>query len=153
MHQCRSSVMHCLHRRFRVICIISAPTETPAWLWKSQATSLIATCNARASTKAKKKKKIIIIIIWPDFGRSYTHLSFSKTNEKQGIPYSSTIYLHTFIWHQVFFIVTFLREKKKIYKQNWKETDSDYTTIELGLFNHRRLFTRKRSCFNFVCTS
>ena len=36
-------------------CIISAPTVTPAWLWKSQATSVIATCYARASTKAKKK--------------------------------------------------------------------------------------------------
>ena len=39
---------------FGFFCIISAPTETPAWLWKSQATSLIATCYARASTKAKK---------------------------------------------------------------------------------------------------
>ena len=38
-------------------CIISAPTVTPAWLWKSQAASVIATCYARASTKAKKKKK------------------------------------------------------------------------------------------------
>ena len=37
-------------------CIISAPTETPAWLWKSQAASSIAMCYARASTKAKKKK-------------------------------------------------------------------------------------------------
>ena len=37
-------------------CIISAPTETPAWLWKSQAASSIATCNARVSTKAKKIK-------------------------------------------------------------------------------------------------
>ena len=36
-------------------CIISAPTVTPAWLWKSQAASVIATCYARASTKAKKK--------------------------------------------------------------------------------------------------
>ena len=36
-------------------CIISAPTVTPAWLWKSQTASVIATCYARASTKAKKK--------------------------------------------------------------------------------------------------
>ena len=36
-------------------CIISAPTVIPAWLWKSQAASVIATCYARASTKAKKK--------------------------------------------------------------------------------------------------
>ena len=36
-------------------CIISALTVTPAWLWKSQAASVIATCYARASTKAKKK--------------------------------------------------------------------------------------------------
>ena len=36
-------------------CIISAPTETPAWLWKSRAASSIATGYARASTKAKKK--------------------------------------------------------------------------------------------------
>ena len=79
MHQCKSSVMHCLHRRFRVFCIISAPTETPAWLWKSQAASLIATCYARASTKAKKKK-----IIRPDFGRSYRHLSFSNSQWKTG---------------------------------------------------------------------
>ena len=35
-------------------CIISAPTVTPAWLWKSQVASLIAMCYARASTKAKK---------------------------------------------------------------------------------------------------
>ena len=35
-------------------CIISAPTETPTWLWKSQAASSTATCYARASTKAKK---------------------------------------------------------------------------------------------------
>ena len=34
-------------------CIISAPTVTPAWLWNSQAASVIATCYARASTKAK----------------------------------------------------------------------------------------------------
>ena len=37
-------------------CIISAPTVTPAWLWKSQAASVIATCYASASTKAKKNK-------------------------------------------------------------------------------------------------
>ena len=43
-------------------CIISAPTETLAWLWKSQAASLIVTCYARASTKAKKKKIIYIYI-------------------------------------------------------------------------------------------
>ena len=36
-------------------CIISASTVTPAWLWKSQAASVITTCYARASTKAKKK--------------------------------------------------------------------------------------------------
>ena len=53
--------------------IISAPTVTPAWLWKSQAASMISMCYARASTKAKKK-----IIIRPDFSRSYRHLSFSK---------------------------------------------------------------------------
>ena len=35
-------------------CIISAPSVTPAWLWKSQAASMIATCYACASTKAKK---------------------------------------------------------------------------------------------------
>ena len=40
--------------------IISAPTETPAWLWKSQAASLIATCYARASTKAKKINKAVL---------------------------------------------------------------------------------------------
>ena len=38
-------------------CIISAPTETPAWLWKSQAAASIATCYARASTKAKNSNK------------------------------------------------------------------------------------------------
>ena len=76
MHQGRSSVMHCLHRRFRVFCIISAPTATPAWLWKSQAASLITTCYARASTKA--------INIRPDFGRYYRHLSFSNSQWKTG---------------------------------------------------------------------
>ena len=39
----------------RYFCIISAPTVTPAWHWKSQAASVIATCYARASTKAKKQ--------------------------------------------------------------------------------------------------
>ena len=60
-------------------CILSAPTVTPAWLWKSQSASVIATCYARASTKAKKKinKK-------PDFSRSYRHLSFSKQPMKTG---------------------------------------------------------------------
>ena len=76
MHQGRSSVMYCLHRRFRVFCITSAPTETPAWLKKSQAASLIATCYARASTKAKT--------IRPDFGLSYRHLSFSNSQWKTG---------------------------------------------------------------------
>ena len=61
-------------------CIISAPTETPVWLWKSQAASVIVTCYARASTKAKKKKKLIR----PDFGLSYRHLSFSKQPMKTG---------------------------------------------------------------------
>ena len=37
---------------FGFFCIISAPTETPAWFWMSQATSLIAACYARASTSA-----------------------------------------------------------------------------------------------------
>ena len=60
-------------------CIISAPTETQAWLWKRQAASLIATCYAPASTKAKKKK-----IIRPDFGRSYRHLSFSNSQWETG---------------------------------------------------------------------
>ena len=59
-------------------CIISAPTVNPAWLWKSQTASVIATCYARASTKAKK------IQIRPDFGRSYRHLSFSKQPMKTG---------------------------------------------------------------------
>ena len=54
---------------FGLFCIISAPTVAPAWLWKSQAASVIATCYARASTKAKKKK----IKKRPDFGRSYRH--------------------------------------------------------------------------------
>ena len=77
MHQGRSSVMHCLHRRFRFFfCIISAPTATPAWLWKNQAASLIATRYARASTKA--------INIKPDIGRSYRHLSFSNSQWKTG---------------------------------------------------------------------
>ena len=53
-------------------CIISAPTVTPVWLWKSQAASVIATRYARASTKAKKE------LIRPDVSRSYRHLSFSK---------------------------------------------------------------------------
>ena len=35
--------------------IISAPTVTPVWLWKSQTASVIATCYTRTSTKAKKK--------------------------------------------------------------------------------------------------
>ena len=59
-------------------CIISALTVTPAWLWKSQAASVIATCYARTSTKTKKK------IIRPDFGRSYRHLYFSKQPMKTG---------------------------------------------------------------------
>ena len=62
---------------FGFFCIILAPTATPAWLWKSQAASLIATCYACASTKA-------IIIIGPDFGRSYRHLSFSNSQWKTG---------------------------------------------------------------------
>ena len=49
-------------------CVISAPTVTPVWLWKSQTASVIATCYARASTKAKKK------LIRPDFSRSYRHI-------------------------------------------------------------------------------
>ena len=68
-------------------CIILAPTVTPAWLWKSQAASLIATCYARASTKAKKKKKSLIR---PDFGRSYRHLSFSNSQWKTG--HSTSLY-------------------------------------------------------------
>ena len=59
-------------------CIISALTVTTAWLWKSQAASVIATCYARASTKAKKN------LIRPDFSCSYRHLSFSKQPMKTG---------------------------------------------------------------------
>ena len=60
-------------------CIISALTETLAWLWKSQSASVIAMCYARASTKAKKKT-----LIRPDSGRSYRHLSFRNSQWKTG---------------------------------------------------------------------
>ena len=72
-------------------CIISAPTETPAWLWKSQAASLIATCYARASTKAKK-----YFLIRPDFCRSYRHLSFSNSQWKTGNSTQYHLYLIRF---------------------------------------------------------
>ena len=76
MHQGSSSVMHYLNRRFWVFCIISAPTATPAWLWKSQAASLITMCYACTSTKA--------INIRLDFSPSYRHLSFSNSQWKTG---------------------------------------------------------------------
>ena len=45
--------------------------------WKSQATSLIATCYARASAKSIK-------IVRQDFSHSYRHLSFSNSQWKTG---------------------------------------------------------------------
>ena len=73
-------------------CIISASTATPAWLWKSQAASLIVTCYARASIKAKKKKKLSCrtSVVLKDICLSVI------ANEKQGIPHSSTIYNTTY---------------------------------------------------------
>ena len=67
-------------------CIILAPIETPAWLWKSQAASLIATCYALASTKAKKFLSCWTSAILMDICLSVI------ANEKQGISHSSTIY-------------------------------------------------------------
>ena len=48
--------------------IISAPTVTPAWLWKSQAASVIATCYARASTIQSLRWGVfagLLLCIWP----------------------------------------------------------------------------------------
>ena len=64
-------------------CIISAPTVTPAWLWKSQAASVIATCYARASTIANKnlnkgRTSAVLIDICP----------LVNSQWKQGIPHS-----------------------------------------------------------------
>ena len=52
--------------------------------------------------------------------------------------------------HIIIFLLRFY-EQRNICKQNWKETDSWCTTKQLGLYNIR-LLTRRKSCFNIVCT-
>ena len=92
---------------FGLFCIISAPTETPAWIWKSQAVSLITTCYAHASTKAKK-----FFLIRLDFGHSYRHLSFSNSQWKTGhstlLYYISYhLYLSLYIYAILFLVTEF----------------------------------------------
>ena len=90
MHLGKSSVMHCLHRRFRFFFASYRLRQKPRH--ESQAASLIATCYARASTKAK--------IIRPDFGRSYRHLFFSNSQWKTG-NFTLLYYIITSLLHPV----------------------------------------------------
>ena len=67
------------------LCIMSAPTATPTGFWKSQATSLIATCYAPCLCQSNKSHKAgpqpFFIDICPSV----------SANEKQGTSHSSTI--------------------------------------------------------------
>ena len=79
MHQGMSSVMHRLHHRFRVFCILSAPTETPRHD-SGRAKPPPWSRRAMLVPLPKQKRKIIR----PDFSRSYRHLSFSNSQWKTG---------------------------------------------------------------------
>ena len=83
MHQGRSSVMLCLHCRFRVFLHHIGSDSNPGMTLEEP--SRLPHCDVLRTCLYQKNKK-------PNFGRSIDICHSVTANEKQGIPQSSTIH-------------------------------------------------------------
>ena len=79
MHQGRSSVMHCLHRRFRSFFFLHhIGSDRNPGMTLEEPSRLLDRDVLRSCLYQSNQ------IVRPDFGRSYRHLSFSNSQWKTG---------------------------------------------------------------------